>query len=124
MARAYDSPPAGRTEAMEAQKTRQTTQQSIGMRGRICGGGECLTQHNNQPSWMDNSTKNKRYIHSSRAIIAAAITGKQTQQPTGLMDRGRIERMRLVGGGGGHQQQTTITGGFDDAIFLLCACII
>ena len=44
-------------------------------------------------------------ILSSRAIIAARITGKQTQQPTGLIKRCRFERMQLMGGEGGHQQQ-------------------
>eukprot|EP00956_Cyclotella_meneghiniana_P015609 scaffold23990_cov47-Cyclotella_meneghiniana.AAC.7 len=38
MARDDDSSPTGRTGAMEARETRQTTQQSIGMRARARGG--------------------------------------------------------------------------------------
>ena len=41
-------------------KTTKTTQQSIWMRAGVRGGGEGLKQHNNQPSGMDNSTKNKQ----------------------------------------------------------------
>eukprot|EP00956_Cyclotella_meneghiniana_P033642 scaffold97969_cov33-Cyclotella_meneghiniana.AAC.1 len=83
MARDDDSSPTGTTGAMQARETRQTTQQSIGMRARARGGG----------------ANNDKFIHLGQSSRPPSPENKHNNQP----DRWREAESNKEGGWWGEE---------------------
>ena len=65
----------------------------------------------------------KKNIHRGQ-YTTAAINAKPTQQPTGLIQIVKIERMRPAWEDGDNNNKATIPRGGDVALFVVMFCII
>ena len=72
---------------------------------------------------MKQKLMNKMIIHHEQSTTAT-INAKPTQQPTGLIERVKIERMRPAGEDGDNNNKATIPRGGDVALFVVMFCII